>query len=176
MELTQELVRTLFDYHEDGYLVWKIRAGQSVKIGDRVGYMCISRGEERYAMMYRGKGYRVSRLIFFWHTGEWPATVDHENGITTDDRIKNLRAATRLQNSTNRRSAKNSFSKYLGVCWHKCTQKWITKIRVNGKDIHLGLFMTEIAAALAYNKAAVKYHGEFANLNIIIPSIAQNNF
>lgn len=175
MELTQELVKSLFDYHEDGYLIWKVKPRQNVNIGDRAGHLCLDRGEYRYSVMVYGKSYRVSRMIFFYHTGEWPATVDHENGITTDDRIKNLRAATRRQNSANRRSAKNSFSKYLGVCWHKCTQKWIVKIRVNGKDIHLGLFMTEILAALAYNKAAVKYHGEFANLNIIHPSVHQNN-
>lgn len=62
---------------------------------------------------------------------------------------------------------KNSSSKYLGVGWHKVTQKWAAKIRVKGVDKHLGVFMCEDKAALTYNKAAVRYFGEFANLNII---------
>jgi len=55
--------------------------------------------------------------------------------------------------------------KYLGVSYNR---KYIrAKISVNGKNINLGYFKTEIDAAIAYNEAAIKYHGEFANLNKI---------
>jgi hypothetical protein len=176
MELTQELVRELFNYHEDGYLIWKIKPRQNVNIGDIAGHLTIDRGEKRHSTMIYGKGYRISRLIFFYHTGKWPQTIDHINRVTTDNRIQNLRAATRAENSRNRNPSKNSSSKYLGVGWHKATQKWCAKIKAEGKDKHLGVFTSEITAALIYNKSAVKYFGEFANLNIIIPSNAQNNF
>lgn len=93
--------------------------------------------------------------------------VDHENRNQLDDRIENLRAATHSENSRNRTSHKNSSSKYLGVSWFKNYQKWKACIEVNDSGIFLGNFELESDAALAYNKAAVKYFKEFANLNII---------
>jgi hypothetical protein len=67
----------------------------------------------------------------------------------------------------NRSSAKESTSKYLGVSWNKGNNKWMAYIRVDGTRYHLGYFITEKEAARAYNEAAKKYHGEYANLNII---------
>ena len=41
-------------------------------------------------------------------------------------------------------------SKYKGVSWDKEKNKWRTKIRINGKLIHLGYFNCELAASAAY--------------------------
>ena len=43
--------------------------------------------------------------------------------------------------------------------------KWTAQIKVDGKHIHLGYFQSEKEAAKAYDKAALKYFGEFANPN-----------
>jgi len=106
--------------------------------------------------------------------------IDHVNGNTLDNRKSNLRACTMGQNSKNRSSARNSASKYLGVNTHKKInilsdgtpkkyQYWRAEIRINGKAIFLGQFPFteegEILSAKAYDEAAIKYHGEFANLN-----------
>lgn len=106
--------------------------------------------------------------------------VDHINSDTLDNRKCNLRICTMAQNSKNRSSAKNSASKYLGVNLQKTTrllsngeyktyQYWRAEIRINHKAIFLGQFPftedDEILAAKAYDVAATKYHGEFANLN-----------
>lgn len=59
-------------------------------------------------------------------------------------------------------------SKYKGVNWNKKQKKWIAKIRnEQGCKEHLGCFLTEIDAAVAYNHAAKVIHGEFARLNIL---------
>lgn len=91
--------------------------------------------------------------------------VDHRNRNGLNNQKFNLRIACKSQNSSNRRSSKNSTSVYLGVTWHKAANKWLAKIRKNGKVKHLGVFKCEIEAAKTYDKHAIEIHGEFANLN-----------
>jgi len=38
-------------------------------------------------------------------------------------------------------------------------------IRKDGKQRHIGTYLTAEEAALAYDKAAIQMHGQFANLN-----------
>ncbi len=83
----------------------------------------------------------------------------------------NLREATNSQNSANRRCAKNSSSKYLGVHLNRSRKKykWVAAIRKNKKAVYIGGFQFteegEMEAAKAYDKAAKELHGEFANIN-----------
>jgi len=42
-------------------------------------------------------------------------------------------------------------SKYTGVTWNKSKKKWIAKIKIHGKSIHLGYFEDEIEAAQRYD-------------------------
>ena len=65
--------------------------------------------------------------------------VDHKNGITTDNSIKNLRWVTPQQNIMNRGIHSNNTSGYIGVYFHN--KKWIAYITVN-KRINLGSFAT----------------------------------
>ena len=92
--------------------------------------------------------------------------ADHRNGYQLDNRRSNLRICSRDENARNRRGARGT-SKYKGVYFYKLTKKWAAQIGFNKKRKTIGYFLTENAAAEAYNKAALKYHGEFACLNII---------
>jgi len=92
--------------------------------------------------------------------------VDHKNGNALDNRKANLRLATHWQNSCNRKKVNtNTWSRFIGVSFHKRRGLWTAAIRYRGKHIWLGYFKTELEAALAYDRAAIKYHGEFARLN-----------
>ncbi len=93
--------------------------------------------------------------------------VDHKDNNTLDNRRPNLRVATYSQNAYNRAKIKaKTSSRYIGVYFEKATKRYTVKIRIGcGKRLWLGRFTSELAAARAYDKAARKYHKEFAVLN-----------
>jgi hypothetical protein len=87
---------------------------------------------------------------------------------------ENCRFATRAQNAQNIRKKKHAVhSKYKGVGktggrhngvrWRK--SYWRARIMAFGVDHTLGYFKTELEAAIAFDKAAVKLHRNFAVLN-----------
>jgi len=89
--------------------------------------------------------------------------IDHIDHNGLNNQKYNLRFCTYAQNGMNKRCSGKSG--YLGVF---ISSGYITSaIKVNGKQIYLGSYKTIEDAALAYNKAASKFHGEYANLNII---------
>lgn len=89
--------------------------------------------------------------------------VDHINCNELDCRKGNMRICTSIQNSRNKQKRSNNTSGYKGVFWNKRIHKWMGQIDINGKHIHLGVFTCIHRAYVAYCKAALKYHGEFAN-------------
>lgn len=93
--------------------------------------------------------------------------VDHERGDGLNNQRYNLRMATQRQNSQNRKPQAGSASKYKGVSFNARLKKWLAQIRVGSSLIHIGCYKQEEDAALAYNEAAIKHHGEFARLNVV---------
>lgn len=89
--------------------------------------------------------------------------VDHIDGNRLNNQRSNLRLATSSQNKLNRGVRKDNKVGLKGVIWNetrKCFQSYI-KIPF-GKYLYLGKFDDKFEASKAYNKASIKYHGEFA--------------
>lgn len=91
--------------------------------------------------------------------------VDHINHDTLDQRRSNLRLCSNSQNHANQRMPSTNKSGFKGVSLDKPTGKWKAQVRANGEKKYIGLYVTAIEAAIAYDDAALKYQGEYAYTN-----------
>jgi hypothetical protein len=159
--LTTERLRELFDYvAATGELVRKVAISPRAKVGEVIGWQ----HPDGYCYASVDKhSYPLSHLVWLWHGRDAVPELDHENRCNSDNRIENLREATRGQNMHNIGIAKNNTSGAKGVFWKKDKRKWRVRIGVNGKRIHIGDFDDFEFAELVAIEARAKYHGSFAN-------------
>lgn len=107
-----------------------------------------------------GKPVRMHRMIL-----KTDLEVDHINRVRTDNRVSNLRSATKAQNAANRVKRKNNTTGYKGVFIYKKSKRFLARIICKGEKKHLGIFENAIDAAMAYDRAAHEEFGSYAKLN-----------
>ena len=157
--LAQERLKELMSYDPAaGEFRWRVSRGPR-RAGSVSGCMNV-RGYIQIKI--DGKDYLAHRLAWLYVHGEFVQELDHINGIRTDNRISNLRPATRSQNNGNARKQSNNTSGLKGVSWYKRLQKWKAQITFNGRYIWLGIFDTREAAHAAYCAKSRELFGEFA--------------
>jgi hypothetical protein len=84
---------------------------------------------------------------------------DHRNRDRLDCRRSNLRVVPKLGNRQNVPS-RGGTSRYRGVTWFASRNKWMARLQVNGKPVHIGYFADEHeagAAALAARQRLMPY-------------------
>lgn len=134
------------------------------KVGDEAGSTTSCKKYLRVG--FRNKQLLVHRVIWALKTGKWPVNqIDHIDGNPFNNRFENLREATSQENNRNKKSNKDSVSKYKGVYWHKFGKTWAAAAKIGGKQKHLGSFKLEQDAAKAYDAFVKEHYGEFAQLN-----------
>lgn len=144
---------------DDEHFEWLTAMGSwCLNQGYAVRNVRLPNGKRRFVHMHR--------LLMDAPDGTY---VDHRNNDPLDNRRENLRLCTNAENQRNRGAASNSRSGLKGVSWHRQGAKWQAQIEVNGRKIHLGLFQNYADASQAYDQAAIKHHGEFAQTNNLDP-------
>ena len=111
-------------------------------------------------LSFHSKKTRIGRFIMNATKGQ---VIDHRDGNALNNCRSNLRICTQAENARNARKRPWTASKYKGVRRHE--GRWHASIRMHPKRIHLGTFVHEIDAAMAYDDAARRLHGEFAAVN-----------
>jgi hypothetical protein len=164
----EELMERLSYNPETGIFIWHNRkltkpqdktwnkkfAGKSTGYIRHNGYQIIN---------ISGREYACSRLAWMITYKKWPANeIDHINGIRSDNRIANLRAATRSENASNRNLQSNNTTGFKGVWKRKNMNSWVATIQKCGQKIRLGSFDSPEKAGEAYLRAVNDIHGEFA--------------
>lgn len=90
--------------------------------------------------------------------------VDHRDRNRKNNHVDNLRWVSRKTNGQNSSKRLGASSKFMGVNWSEKNKRWRAKLYHEGKSIELGVYVTELAAALAYNQKAIELG--FSHFNI----------
>jgi hypothetical protein len=148
----------------------ELDAGKSVIVDDedyekyaRVKWRCVNGYASREVVKNRIRHrFYMHRMILNAPIG---ACVDHISGDKLDNRRTNLRLTNKAGNSANRAPSVANTSGYKGVSWSRGCNKWRAQIHTNHRGFYLGVFVSKVDAALAYDKKAREVFGPYAKLN-----------
>ncbi len=149
-------VRDMLDFDpETGEFAWRNPIGTKVKAGQRAGNR---RHDGYWRIRVCGELHLSHRLAWLHAYGVWPTKhIDHINGDTSDNRLCNLRDASRAENAQNQRTPMvTNTSGLLGVS--KDGNRWRARIYVAGHETVIGHFDTPQAAHSAYVEAKRRDH------------------
>ena len=142
----------LIKIEDDEYTIYALGCIYNNKTGRFIGWE-----DDGYLRCdFKGKKQRMHRIIYETFCGKIRDGyfIDHKNRCKLDNRIENLREATRSQNGANQDISVRNTSGFLGVS--KDRKKWKAFISIDGKQIHLGCFDTALEAAIFRENYIIK--------------------
>ena len=157
--ISNKAVSETFEYHQDGYLIRKKSKAQNAIIGEKTNFID-SKGYR--TVWFNGKTEREHRLIYLMFKGYCPQIIDHIDMNKENNKIENLRPATKSQNNVNCYVRSNNSTGVKGVYFCKTTNKWRARINYNGKAIEIGRFDVLQDAKNARLIREKEIFGEFA--------------
>lgn len=163
--LTQSELKLLVSYNPStGVFTWLPRIGETAGIkafnSRNAGKLAGTVSRKGYIhIRYDGVVYLAHRLVWLYVHGHFPSLlIDHKDHDKANNRLDNLRLATKAQNNFSRKKrALAGVSSRSG--------RWYSKIRIDGKEVYLGVFDTPEAAVQAFDRAASAAYGEFFSVN-----------
>jgi hypothetical protein len=157
LAIDHEYVLSAFDY-QDGNLIRK--TGRVNEIGQIAG--CVHKGKGYIHVKIKAKAFKAHRLVFLYHHGYLPECVDHIDGDKTNNKIENLRAATKDENCRNQKIRSTNKSGYKGVKWVEHCKKWQVEVCKNYKQLRFGMYEDLELAGLVAIEATELIHGRFS--------------
>lgn len=156
--LTQESLISFLNYDKlTGFFKWKIKPSKRINIDSIAGYK--SDADKYIRIGIKGKYYLAHRLAWLYMHGYFPFNeIDHINRKRDDNRIINLKLASRQENSKNQSIRKNNTSNVMGVHWCKTRLKWVAHIMIYGKLKNLGYFENKSDAVKKRQSAEAFYN------------------
>lgn len=156
--LSIERLKELFTYHPDGHLLRRVSIhGKRHPVGQIVRGTTMPDGYKMISI--DGLKYCAHRCVWALAHGKWPnGEIDHINRIKDDNRIENLREATREENAQNATMRRHNTSGYKGVWKQKYAALWCAEISINGRATKLGYFKSPEEASEVYLAAARAWH------------------
>lgn len=151
-------LRRVLDYNrESGEFRWLKKLSNRALAGSVAGTL---EGYGYIQILIHGTLVKAHRLAWVFAYGQWPSgLIDHVNGNRADNSLLNLRDASRLVNQQNLRSApKNSSTGILGAHIATSGKPFRSRIRVDGKERHIGKYETAEQAHAAYVAAKRRLH------------------
>lgn len=155
--LNKKTLNEFFDYHKDGYLIRKKRTtpGRGGGVVGKELKGSTHKSGYKYFRIF-GKQVALHRAIFSWHYGFLPKEIDHINRLRSDNRIENLRASTRSENTFNTEGNKNK----TGVPGIFNTKRGYRGIVVKDyKRFYTNRFVNIVDAIKSLSKLQIKVHG-----------------
>jgi len=165
--MNKQFLQECFTHNESGQLIWNKRPPSHFKskssqktfnaqFSGCVAGTDVTKGNKKYIYIQIGaKRYAAHRLILIMNGIELNEHVDHANGDSLDNRLKNLRAVTQKENNKNIKLTSKNKSGVCGVSWHKANNKWRVRIGCNGRPKHFGFFadieLAELVAKEVYS-------------------------
>lgn len=161
-DLDYKSISEILNYDElTGKITWKVKRANNISIGQVAGVID-KNGYRRIKI--RPKLYLAHRIAWLLHHKEWPKNlIDHINMNRDDNRISNLREATKSQNMMNTKKYQTNTSGIKGVSWHKRDKVYRADITIMGKHIYVGRYKTKEEAGKAIVFKRLELHGEFSH-------------
>jgi hypothetical protein len=154
--LSQAELHNLFTY-KDGNLYWKV-------LNKKRNIIAGSINNHGYRTVHIGnKLYTAHRIVYMMQHGELPDRLDHIDGNKQNNKIENLRPATRNQNAYNTKPPSTNKSGSKNVHYSITNKAYRVLLVVDGKRKHIGYFKDLELADLVALEARNKYHGKFAH-------------
>ena len=174
---TKDFLRQIMTYNsDDGFFYWNPRRIEFFQDKKQPAKHNCAIWNGKFAKKRAGcigkDGYykiRINDRLYLGHILAWVYNygfapnqdIDHINMNPSDNRLCNLRLATRSQNMANTKAHKDSLTGVKGVYFDKNRQKFAARIHVNGNCIQLGAFCELKEAKAAYAEASLQYFEEF---------------
>lgn len=143
---SQAELQALLDYDPlTGILTWKHRPdsvrGWNKRYAGKPAFTATN--EHGYKVgAINSVNMKAHRVIFKLVYGFDPVFIDHEDHDRSNNRLTNLRDASRKQNQQNMKKTKANSSGTTGVSWNAQKNGWDAYIGVNGRKKYLGRFKT----------------------------------